>query len=359
MPRAAVQVVGDPRFLAHRAPEGHPERPERLAAVGDAVDRALALHGERIERATPRAATFDELRLVHDERMLRILASTRGAEDGQLDADTYHVGESFDVACLAAGASIDLVRAALSDEVPRGFAAVRPPGHHAEANRAMGFCLLNNVAIATRVCQQEFGTPRILIFDWDVHHGNGTQHSFEDDPNVLYVSTHQFPFYPGTGSHREAGVGRGVGATLNVPMPAGCGDAEYAGVVERIITPAALAFRPDLILVSCGFDAHRDDPLASMEVSRAGYLAMAMRLRALADTLCRGRIVHVLEGGYSLLGVREGTSAVLESLVVEAADPGALGASLDASLEPGSVLRSLVERAVGVHGGRIPGLGAA
>lgn len=355
MPRAPVKVVGDPRFMLHRAPEGHPERPERLTAVDDAVDRALAAHGERIARETPRAAHFDELRLVHDERMLKILASTRAADDGQLDADTYHVAESFDVACLAAGASIDLVRAALRDEVPRGFAAVRPPGHHAEANRAMGFCLLNNVAIATRVCQRELGTPRILIFDWDVHHGNGTQHSFEDDPNVLYVSTHQFPFYPGTGSHREAGVGRGVGATLNVPMPAGCGDAEYVGVVERIITPAAIAFRPDLILVSCGFDAHRDDPLASMEVSHAGYLAMAMRLRALADELCSGRIVHVLEGGYSLLGVREGTSAVLESLVVETADP-----SLPATpLETGSALRAIVERVVGVHGGRIPDLGAA
>ena len=230
MQRASVQVIGDPRFRDHRAPPGHPERPERL----DGVELALADLPDRVETKAPRAASFDELRGVHDERMLRRLIATRGTRDGQLDPDTYYVADSFDVACLAAGASIDLVRDALRGEVPRGFAAVRPPGHHAEADRPMGFCLLNNVAIATRVAQRELGKPRILIFDWDVHHGNGTQHVFEDDPDVLYVSTHQFPFYPGTGDHREAGVGRGIGATLNIPMPPGCGDAEYVGVVLRI-----------------------------------------------------------------------------------------------------------------------------
>ena len=351
MERPAVQLVGDPRFLAHRAPAGHPERPERL----DAVELAFAGFRDRIRRTAPRAATFDELRSVHDERLLRRLAATRGARDGQLDPDTYYVAESWDTACLAAGASIDLVRDALRGEVPRGFAAVRPPGHHAEADRAMGFCLLNNVAIATRVAQQEFGRPRILVFDWDVHHGNGTQRVFEDDPDVLYVSTHQFPFYPGTGDHREAGVGRGLGATLNVPMPVGCGDAEYVGVVMRIVTPAAIAFRPDLIIVSCGFDAHADDPLASMEVGLAGYRAMAAQLRALADSLCQGRLVYVLEGGYSLLGVQEGAQAVFESLV--AASAPARGAA--PSVEPGSVLRALVEQTVRVHGARIPDLGAA
>jgi len=357
-----VRFVGDPRFLDHRAPPDHPERPERLAAVGLALDDvADAGAAACIERIAPRAAEYEELLGVHDERMLQRLSATRHARAGHLDPDTYHVPASFDVARLAAGASIDLVRSALRDEAPRGFAAVRPPGHHAEADRAMGFCLLNNVAIATRAAQRELGGPRVLLFDWDVHHGNGTQHTFEQDPDVLYVSTHQFPFYPGTGDHREAGVGRGVGATLNVPMPGGCGDAEYVGVVDRIVVPAALAFRPDLILVSCGFDAHRDDPLASMEVGYAGYRAMAMRLRALADSLCHGRIVYVLEGGYSLLGVREGTRAVLESLV---ADPAAAAAEAatspkPAELEPGSTLRALVDRTVAVHGSRIPGLGAA
>jgi acetoin utilization deacetylase AcuC-like enzyme len=349
--RASVQVIGDPRFRDHRAPSGHPERPERL----DAVELALLDFPDRVDTRPPRAATFDELHGVHDESMLRRLIATRGARSGQLDPDTYYGADSYDVACLAAGASIDLVREALRGEVPRGFAAVRPPGHHAEADRPMGFCLLNNVAIATRVAQREHGKPKILIFDWDVHHGNGTQHVFEDDPDVLYVSTHQFPFYPGTGDHREAGVGRGIGATLNIPMPAGCGDAEYIGVVLRIVTPAAIAFRPDLILVSCGFDAHRDDPLASMEVSQAGYRAMAMQLRALAESLCQGRIVYVLEGGYSLLGVREGTRAVIESLVDTAASPLPSGPPLEA----GSTLKTVVERVVQVHGARIRDLGAA
>lgn len=346
-----VQFVGDPRFLAHRAPPGHPERPERL----DAVRRALDSFREGISHRPPRPATFDELRSVHDERLLRILAATRGGRDGQLDPDTYYVAESYDTACLAAGASIDLVCDALRGDVPRGFAAVRPPGHHAEAGRSMGFCLLNNVAIAVRVAQRELGAPRILVFDWDVHHGNGTQHVFESDPDVFYVSTHQFPFYPGTGDHREIGVGRGAGATLNVPMPAGCGDADFVGVVQRIVTPAAIAFRPDLIVVSCGFDAHHDDPLASMELRFEGYRAMAEQLRALADALCGGRIVYVLEGGYSLLGVQEGTRAVLESLVA------ARGTALPEAppLEPGSTLLGLVERTALVHGARIPGLGAA
>ncbi|MBY0400245.1 histone deacetylase [Myxococcota bacterium] len=351
-----VRFVGDPRFRDHRAPPGHPERPERLDAVELALEELSVSAGAAcVERSAPRAASNDELLRVHDPRMLQRLAATRQAREGQLDADTYHVPASFDVARLAAGTSIDLVRAALRDESKRGFAAVRPPGHHAEANRPMGFCLLNNVAIATRAAQIEHGTPRILIFDWDVHHGNGTQHVFEDDPDVLYLSTHQFPFYPGTGDYREAGVGRGLGATINVPMPGGSGDAEYVGVVDRIVAPAALAFRPDLILVSCGFDAHRDDPLASMELSFEGYRAMAMRLRALADALCAGRIVYVLEGGYSLLGVREGTRAVLESLVADgpAVPPPA------PALEPGSTLRALVDRSVAVHGGRIAGLGAA
>lgn len=347
----SVQVVGDPRFRAHRSPPGHPERPERL----DAVELAVADFEGRIERSSPRAATWEELRSVHDENMLQTLAATRGARGGQLDEDTYYVADSFDVACLAAGASIDVVRDALLGETPRGFAAVRPPGHHAEADRSMGFCLLNNVAIAVRRAQRELAKPRILVFDWDVHHGNGTQHVFESDPDVLYVSTHQFPFYPGTGDHREAGVGRGLGATLNVPMPAGCGDAEYVGVVQRIITPAAIAFRPDMILVSCGFDAHRADPLASMDLSQAGYRAMAMQLRALADSLCHGRIVYVLEGGYSMLGVQEGTRAVLESLVVESGNPLPAGPAL----ESGSTLRAIVDRTVGVHGARIADLGAA
>jgi acetoin utilization deacetylase AcuC-like enzyme len=350
MPQSIVQIVEDPRYQTHRGPDGHPERPERLIAI----DEALEPFRHRIESIAPRPAEPEEILRVHQDPLLAYLASTRGQPAGRIDADTYFAPSSFDVACLAAGGSLELARAVMDGRAARGLAAVRPPGHHAESNRAMGFCLFNNVAVAARAIQAEFDSARILIVDWDVHHGNGTQHSFEDDPNVFYISTHQFPFYPGTGDFSEAGVGRGLGTTLNVPMPAGCGDAEYVGVMQRLIVPAALWFRPDLILVSCGFDAHRDDPLASMDVSITGYRALANTLRTLADELCDGRIVHVLEGGYALSGIKEGARAVLESLVAdEAPDAPAL-----ADLEPGQILRGLIDRVVQVHGSRIPDLGA-
>jgi acetoin utilization deacetylase AcuC-like enzyme len=213
----------------------------------------------------------------------------------------------------------------------------------------MGFCLFNNVAIATRALQALGGSPRVMIFDWDVHHGNGTQHIFEADPDVLYVSTHQFPFYPGTGDFDEAGVDGGLGSTVNIPMPAGCGDEEFIGVLQRIVVPAARAFAPDVILISCGFDAHRDDPLASMEISQAGYRAMSTIMCGLAETLCDGRIVFILEGGYSLAGVREGAEAVLETLTTASPDPH----PSSIALEPGATLTAIVDRVGAVHGDRI------
>jgi acetoin utilization deacetylase AcuC-like enzyme len=347
----ALQIVEDPRYRDHRGPEGHPERPERLVALSEAIDEVR----DRVEIVTPRAAESSEIHRVHEHQMVSLLESTRNGEPGHLDADTYFGPTSYEVALLAAGGAIDLSLRIASGHAARGLAAIRPPGHHAEANRSMGFCLFNNVAVAVRALQAEAGEPRILIIDWDVHHGNGTQHVFEHDPSVLYVSTHQYPFYPGSGDFGEAGIGRGLGTTLNVPMPAGCGDHEYVGVMQRIIVPTAHHFRPDLILVSCGFDAHRADPLASMTISFEGYRAMAGILRRLADELCGGRIVYLLEGGYALDGVREGARAVLETLLVDEAP--ALAPS--GELEPGSTLRSLVDGVVAVHGARIPSLGAA
>lgn len=354
MSEAAIEVVEDERYQSHRGPEGHPERPERLVALAEAIDP----YRDRIRPLTPRSAAIEEILRVHDRRMIELLESTREAPPGHLDPDTYHGPSSFDVARLAAGGATELALRVLRGDAPRGLAGVRPPGHHAEAARSMGFCLFNNVAVAVRAMQAEGGSPRILVFDWDVHHGNGTQHSFEEDADVLYVSTHQFPFYPGTGDFAEEGEGRGRGTTINVPMPAGCGDLEYLGVVERIVVPAAIGFAPDLIVVSCGFDAHAADPLASMELSGEGYAAMASILRSLADMLCEGRIVYVLEGGYALTGVREGATAVLASLVhaPDAEDAARLTGPLD--LEPGSVLKGLVDRVVAVHGRRIPNLGA-
>jgi acetoin utilization deacetylase AcuC-like enzyme len=345
-----VAVVEDPRYREHRGPDGHPERPERLAAVGAAVDARR----QELEPVAPRPASDEEILRVHDRGLLAGLEAVAARAPLQLDADTFMGKQSLEVARLAAGGLVDLCRRVARGESRAGFAAVRPPGHHAERGRAMGFCLLNNVAIAARALQAEDGLERVLIFDWDVHHGNGTQHSFEDDPSVLYASTHQFPYYPGTGDFDEAGVGAGAGYTLNLPLPAGCGDDEYVGAVQRVLVPVARAYRPQLILVSCGFDAHEDDPLASMRVSAQGFAALAAIVRALADELCGGRLVFALEGGYSLRGLREGSDAVLEALCADAAPP--LPALV--ACERGSALGRVVACARQVHGSRHPEIGA-
>jgi acetoin utilization deacetylase AcuC-like enzyme len=318
------------------------------------VAEALDAFGARITRHSPRPASPDELLAIHDRELVELVQRAAAAGAAQLDPDTFVSRASYDVALLAAGASSELALRVARGQARCGFAAVRPPGHHAERDAAMGFCLFNNAAIAARTVQREAGVERVLILDWDVHHGNGTQHSFEVDPSVLYVSTHQFPFYPGTGSAGEVGIGRGQGATLNVPMPAGCGDAEYVGVFQRVLVPAARAFRPDYWIVSCGFDAHEDDPLAGMRVTRSGYAAMTTIVRALADELSGGRMLFVLEGGYSLRGLREGVEAVIAALL---ADSPALPSAPDAA--PGTVLERLVTRTAQVHGSRFPGIGAA
>jgi len=345
-----MAVLEDPRYREHAGPQGHPERPERLAAVG----AAIAARAEPLVRTVPRPADDAELLRVHDAAHLARLAAATPRAPLQLDADTYFGPRSLEVARLAAGGLIDLARAVVRREVDSGLAAVRPPGHHAEAGRAMGFCLFNNVAVAARALQVEEGLERVLVLDWDVHHGNGTQHAFESDPSVLYVSTHQFPYYPGTGDFDEAGLDAGFGTTVNVPMPAGCGDAEYVGVMQRVVAPAARWFRPDAILVSCGFDAHRDDPLAAMEVSQEGFLALATIVRCLADELCGGRLVFALEGGYAASGLAEGTAAVLEAALRPT--PYAVA---PVEMPAGSVLRQLVDAASAVHRRRIPDLGAA
>jgi acetoin utilization deacetylase AcuC-like enzyme len=349
--RRATVVAEDLRYRDHRGPEGHPERPARL----DAVHAAIAACEPRLERIPARQASPDEIQRVHSRAHLERMAEAARRAPAQLDPDTYVSPASYEVALLAAGATIDLARRVAAGSATAGLAAVRPPGHHAEAALAMGFCLFNNVAIAARALQAEAGVERILILDWDVHHGNGTQHCFEEDPTVLYASLHQFPYYPGTGAASEAGRGAGAGTTVNVPMPAGCGDAEYLGAFQRVIAPVARAFRPELMLVSCGFDAHRDDPLAQMEVTREGFRGMAALARALADELCGGRLALVLEGGYSASGLREGTEAVLEALLPDAPLPP------HPTVNPGTsrALATLVERVAAVHRDRYPELGAA
>ncbi|MGH0032220.1 MAG: histone deacetylase family protein [Myxococcota bacterium] len=345
-----VGVVEDPRYRDHAGPEGHPERPERLVAVGE----ALAARSGEWTAVAPRAAGPEEILRVHDRAHLDHLTRAADHAPTRLDPDTYLGTRSLPVAHLAAGASIDLVLGVCRGELDAGLAAVRPPGHHAEADRAMGFCLLNNAAIAARAAQAEAGVERILLLDWDVHHGNGTQHSFESDPSVLYLSSHQYPYYPGTGAASEAGSGKGFGATVNVPLPATCGDAEYVGVMQRVLVPVAERFRPELVLVSCGFDSHADDPLAAMLVSGPGFRAMTQVVRQLADTLCGGRLVLLLEGGYALSGLREGTEAVLDVLL----DP-APPTPETVPVERGTHLEAALGRVRDVHAAHFPGLGSA
>ena len=349
--RRATVVAEDLRYREHRGPEGHPERPARL----DAVHAAIFACEPGLERIPARPASPDEILRVHSRAHLDRVAEAARRAPVHLDPDTYVSSASYEVALLAAGAAIDLARRVAAGRATTGFAAVRPPGHHAEATRAMGFCLFNNVAIAARALQAEDGVERILILDWDVHHGNGTQHFFEEDPTVLYASTHQFPYYPGTGAASEAGRGAGAGFTVNVPMPAGCGDAEYLGAFQRVIAPVARTFRPEVLLVSCGFDAHEDDPLAQMQLTREGFRGMAALVRALADELCEGRLALVLEGGYAASGLREGTAAVLEALLPDAPlRPHPI-------VNPGTsrALAAIVERVASVHRDRYPELGAA
>jgi acetoin utilization deacetylase AcuC-like enzyme len=344
-----VHVVEHNRFRDHRAPAGHPERPERL----DAIHRAVARFGERV---LPWPITDIDpgalLRIHTPEHLARIEQGVARAP-ANLDPDTFVSRESLEVARVAAGSSVEFARAVARREIGSGLAAVRPPGHHAESDHAMGFCLFNNVAIAARALQVEEGVGKLLILDWDVHHGNGTQHSFYEDPSILYFSTHQFPHYPGTGAVGEVGAGRGLGATVNVPMPAGCGDAEYVGVLARVLVPVARSFAPEMILVSCGFDAHRDDPLAGMQVSAEGYRDMTRIVRALADDLCGGRVAFVLEGGYAPSGLDEGATSVLAALLEETPS-----LPPTPSAEAGTLLRALVRGVGAAHEGRFRGLGA-
>jgi acetoin utilization deacetylase AcuC-like enzyme len=345
-----VGVVEDARYREHVVPPGHPECPERLLAVGSVLDA----HRGALLPVPARPASDDELLRVHAPAHLARLAEASAHAPIALDADTHLGAGSLEVARLAAGSAIDLARAVCRGDLASGLAAVRPPGHHAEEARAMGFCVFNNVALAARALQAEDGVERVLVVDWDVHHGNGTQHSFEADPSVLYFSTHQFPYYPGTGDFDECGTGSGLGTTVNVPLPAGCADGEYVGVFQRVLPGVARWYRPDVVLVSAGFDAHRDDPLASMQVSRDGFAAMADTVRALADDLCGGRLVFVLEGGYAPTGLKDGVAATLAAAL--AADTPTLAAPLP--LADGSLLAQAITHVRQVHGSRITGIGS-
>lgn len=259
--------------------------------------------GEKLMEISPRRADEKDLELVHSRRQIEHVKHVCEAGGGVLDqGDTVVSSRSFDVALLSSGALLSCCDAVIGGSVRRAFAAVRPPGHHAEPDRAMGFCLFDNVAIAARYLQRRHGVGRVAIVDFDVHHGNGTQAAFEDDPSVLFISTHQHPgtCYPGSGNDWEVGEGAGRGATLNIPLMPGSGDEEMIAAFERKVIPKLNDFKPEILLVSAGFDAHQDDPLANLEVSEAGFESITRMLVEAANAHCGGRIISTLEGGYNL-----------------------------------------------------------
>jgi acetoin utilization deacetylase AcuC-like enzyme len=306
-----VGYVYDPLFLEHELP-GHPERPDRLRAIMGHLEESGLLR--QMTKVEARDATTHELRFVHTERLIEEVAATAGVARHRFDADTYGSPRSYEAAVRAAGGTLAATEAVLRGDLDSAFCFVRPPGHHATPDRAMGFCLFNNVAVAVARALEEPGVERVAIIDIDVHHGNGTQDIFYDDPRVLYFSTHQFPHYPGTGHWTETGSGEGDGSTINVPLPPGSGDDIYRRCYTEICAPAVRRFRPQLLFVSAGFDAHFADPLADILLSTRGYFETASLIKQLADEICEGRVVYALEGGYDLAAISWSARACVDTL---------------------------------------------
>lgn len=307
-----VGYVYDPTYLKHDTGQ-HVENAKRLEAIISHLEKTGLK--QQLTSIRPRAASIEELSLVHDEHYISHIRDVAQKGGGWLDADTVMSSNSYEAALYAAGGVIRATEAVMNGEVDSAFALVRPPGHHATYEQAMGFCLFNNVAIATKYALTNSKLERILIVDFDVHHGNGTQAAFYDNPYVLYISTHQYPFYPGTGSIEETGSGIAEGSTINMPLPAGSGDTEYLEVFEQIIIPAAMRFKPHLILVSAGYDTHWADELALMQVSVTGFAQMVKIIKGLGDELCDGRLVFSLEGGYNLRALADSVKATFDMLL--------------------------------------------
>jgi acetoin utilization deacetylase AcuC-like enzyme len=312
-----VGIYDSPVFREHDAGQGHPERPERLDAIRIGLLDA-DLEG-RLQSMAPRDATHEELTRVHTAAHVAAVAATAG-RTVRFDPDTQAGPRSHAAALLAAGAACDAVEQVLDGALDRAFCVVRPPGHHAEAGRAMGFCLFNTVAVAAAGALAR-GLQRVLIVDFDVHHGNGTQSIFAGDRRVLYISSHAWPFYPGTGALQEAGEGDARGFTVNLPMPMGCGDGEYAHLYREVVVPVGRAFDPELVLVSAGFDAYVDDPLAGMRLTAAGYGELAAACLDTARGAARGRAVFVVEGGYDTDGLARGAAAVVGRMLGDGHPP--------------------------------------
>jgi acetoin utilization deacetylase AcuC-like enzyme len=312
MPVLPTAFAYHPDVLLHDSGVYHPENPERLRAIISHLQETALW--STLLHLQPEPASEDVLTLVHTPRYLEMLRQAARNAPVHLDPDTRVSAQSYRAATVAAGAVLAAVDAVMEERAQNAFAAVRPPGHHAFPQRASGFCLINNVAVAARYLQHEHGIERILIVDWDAHHGNGTQAIFYEDPSVLYFSTHQYPFYPGTGAASEIGRGAGEGHTINVPLSAGSSEDKIIKIYREQLVPAAKAFEPEFVLVSAGFDSHRDDPLAHLGLTSAGYRQLTEIVMAIAEPSAQGRIVSVLEGGYNLQALARSVAAHLEAL---------------------------------------------
>jgi acetoin utilization deacetylase AcuC-like enzyme len=330
--RQRLTVIDDERFDAHVAPVPHPEQPARLGAIRRGLVHPLRKAGA--ELLAPRFATDEELLRVHSPEHVSQLARALARGTGVIDDDTFIAPGTHDATWLAAGGAALLAERLMAGESQVGVLTARPPGHHATRDQAMGFCLLNNVAVAAAAALAR-GAERVAILDWDVHHGNGTQAIFEHDPRVLFVSVHQWPLYPGTGRSDETGLGEGAGRTINVPLPEGASARDYSASLKQVVLPAIEQFAPDLLLVSCGFDAHRDDPLGGMKLSDDDYGAFTNLASALADKVCRGKLGILLEGGYDLGALERAGEAVAEALLGKqhSLDEGKLSPSVERHID--------------------------
>ncbi len=295
-------VLGDV-FSRHRPPGAHPERPDRIKTLVHTIEEWK--HYQRLQCFRPRPADEKWIREVHSEDHLARLRASASQDSCWFDADTYTCPESFETALMGAGSTVLLVEQLLKGRIEAGFALIRPPGHHAESNRAMGFCLVNNVAVAAQWALRQYALRKVAIVDFDVHHGNGTQEIFYSRSDVLYISIHQSPWYPGTGQGNEVGEGQGKGFTVNLPIQKGRGNHFYCSLFDDFVKPILRCYRPSLILVSAGYDSHKDDPLADMNLDENGFGQLVNVLNTLAGEVCQGRILYVLEGGYNLAALAQ------------------------------------------------------
>ena len=329
-----IGIVRNDIYLEHITDSYHPENPDRLKNIYSMLD---AMDNSGIVYVSPRMATHEEIALNHDMYYIESIASTKGKER-RLDPDTVASPKSYEASCMAVGGVLELADMLVAGTIDKGFALIRPPGHHAERNRAMGFCIFNNIAVCARYLEKKHNFSRILVVDFDLHHGNGTQHSFYRDSKILYFSTHEYPYYPGTGWYEEVGDDEGRGYTVNVPLSHGMGNAEYSYIFKEVLVPIADLYKPEIMLVSAGFDTHCDDPLGGMKVTEDGFAEMTKIILDISEKHCNGKTLFVLEGGYDLNGL---TGAV-KSVIMEMKGVPAL--TLDKKGSPSKEVIQVVDR---------------